>query len=180
MSTLIPDYFSLFGLDARFALEAEQLQRAYRTVQSHVHPDRFAAAGAAEQRAALQWATLANEAYQVLKSPVRRAGYLCERNGVAVSGQSGGRVAPEFLDLQMQWRQRLEQARLHGDTQELLALLGEAAAQQQRELGSLAARLDVDHDFNGAAEGVRRLMFIDKFIQELESGGEAAVASAAD
>ena len=62
MSTPIPDHFSLFGLEPRFALDAEQLVRAYRTVQSHVHPDRYAGAGAAEQRAALQWATQVNEA----------------------------------------------------------------------------------------------------------------------
>jgi len=104
--TAIPDHFSLFGLEPRFALNQQHLMRAYRTVQAHVHPDRHAASGAAEQRAALQWATLANEAYQVLSSPVRRAAYLCERNGVTVSGDSGATLAPDFLALQLEWRRR--------------------------------------------------------------------------
>ena len=89
VSVSLPDHFSLFGLEPRFGLDNDHLIRAYRTVQAHVHPDRYAGAGAAEQRAALQWATLANEAYQVLNSPVRRAAYLCELHDVEVSGESG-------------------------------------------------------------------------------------------
>jgi len=41
------------------------------------------------------------------------------------------------------------------------------------------AKLDVDHDFAGAADGVRRLMFIEKFIKELEATGDATLASPA-
>ena len=115
MSTTIPDHFSLFGLEPRFGLDSEHLERAYRTVQAHVHPDRYAAAGAAEQRAALQWATLANEAYQVLSSPVRRATYLCDRHGVAVAGESGRSMPPEFLALQLEWGQALEEIRRQRD-----------------------------------------------------------------
>ena len=106
----MPDHFSLFGLEPRFGLDNDRLIRAYRTVQSHVHPDRYAAAGSAEQRAALQWATLANEAYQVLSSPLRRAAYLCEQHGVPLTGESARSVPSDFLALQLEWR-RNDQAR---------------------------------------------------------------------
>ena len=46
------------------------------------HPDRFVNATDAEKRVAMQWATRANEAYQTLKNPQKRARYLCELNGV--------------------------------------------------------------------------------------------------
>ena len=179
VSTPIPDHFSLFGLEPRFALDPDGLTRAYRTVQAHVHPDRYAAAGAAEQRAALQWATLANEAYQVLSSPVRRAAYLCERNGVAVAGEAARSVPPEFLALQLHWRQALEEIRGSGDARALGGLRDEATALYQQELGRLESKLDVEHDFAGAAEGVRRIMFIEKFIKELEAAGDDALASPA-
>jgi len=172
----IPDHFSLFGLEPRFALDADQLSRAYRTVQSHVHPDRYAAAGAAEQRAALQWATLANEAYQVLSSPVRRAAYLCERHGEQVSGDLGRSMTAEFLELQMDWRQALEQMRRDPDPRRLEQLRLEARQHSERELQDLRCRLDVERDFAAAADAVRRLMFIEKFLDELEAAGTPDVS----
>jgi len=75
------DHFALFDLPPRFAIDEALLEQAYRRVQAQVHPDRFAAAGAAERRVAMQWATLANEAFRTLRSPLARAAYLCERTG---------------------------------------------------------------------------------------------------
>jgi molecular chaperone HscB len=181
MSTPIPDHFSLFGLEPRFGLDSEHLDRAYRTVQTHVHPDRYAAAGAAEQRAALQWATLANEAYQVLSSPVRRAAYLCDRHGVQVGGDSARSVPPDFLALQLEWRQALDEIReeRHDErnSARLRELRAEAAAMVQQELRQLQSKIDEERDFRGAAEGVRRLMFIEKFVSELEATSEADLPS---
>jgi molecular chaperone HscB len=57
------DHFHLFQLPVRFALDAGELEEAYRQVQTRVHPDRFAAASGAEKRVAMQWATRANEAF---------------------------------------------------------------------------------------------------------------------
>jgi len=71
-STAPPDYFSLFNLEPRFALLLDELDIAYRTLASQVHPDRFAAGTAAEQRRALELATHANEAYRALKTPLLR------------------------------------------------------------------------------------------------------------
>jgi molecular chaperone HscB len=179
MSTPVPDHFSLFGLEPRFGLDSDHLDRAYRTVQAHVHPDRYAAAGAAEQRAALQWATIANEAYQVLSSPVLRAAYLCDRQGVPVSGDSGRAVPPDFLTLQLDWRQALEQIRDARDPQRLHQLRAEATGLRQQELHTLESKIDVEHDFAAAADHVRRLMFIEKFIKELEATAEAEQTSPA-
>ena len=179
MSTAIPDHFSLFGLEPRFGLDDDDLTRAYRTVQSHVHPDRFAAAGAAEQRAALQWATLANEAYEVLSSPVRRAAYLCEKNGVPIAGDRAVSVSPDFLALQLEWRQALEQIERQHDSQRLTELRREVLALYQQELQGLESKLDIEHDFSAAAGAVRRVMFIDKFIKELEASGAEQQAAPA-
>ena len=75
-------HFELFGLQPAFKLDNEALERAYREIQSRVHPDRFAHAGDAERRASLQWTTRVNEAYRTLKNPVQRASHLLELRGV--------------------------------------------------------------------------------------------------
>ena len=83
-----PDHFQLFDLPASFALDRDALDRAFRSVQSSVHPDRHAAGSAVERRVAMQWATRANEAYQTLKSPLKRAAYLCEQAGVPIGAET--------------------------------------------------------------------------------------------
>ncbi|MEA5097896.1 MAG: co-chaperone HscB, partial [Burkholderiaceae bacterium] len=61
------NHFDLFHLPQQFALDMTALDSAYREVLGQVHPDRFVNASEADRRAALQWATQANEAYQTLK-----------------------------------------------------------------------------------------------------------------
>ncbi|MBR7784595.1 Fe-S protein assembly co-chaperone HscB, partial [Undibacterium luofuense] len=82
------NHFELFQLAPRFSLDMAQLDAAYREVQSQVHPDKFVQASEAEKRVAMQWATRANEAYQTLKKPLKRASYLCEIHGVDLETES--------------------------------------------------------------------------------------------
>ena len=82
------NHFELFQLQQRFSLNQAQLDTAYREVQSKVHPDKFVQASDAEKRVAMQWSTRANEAYQTLKKPLKRATYLCELHGVDLERDS--------------------------------------------------------------------------------------------
>ena len=84
-SSNLQSHFELFGLPPAFGLDGAALEKAYREIQSRVHPDRFAQAGDAERRASLQLTTRVNEAYRVLKDPVQRAKHLLELQGVDVA-----------------------------------------------------------------------------------------------
>jgi len=160
------DHFALFGLPARFALDEITLEQAYRRVQEQVHPDRFAAAGAAERRVAMQWSARANEAYRTLRSPLRRAAYLCERHGQPIDAESNTAMPADFLMQQMQWREELDEART-GDGAAARALAREVEARRDAVLARVADALDARHDFVAAAAGVRELHFIDRFRDEL-------------
>ena len=85
---LSDDDFMLFGVARRFAQDRDVLDARWRALQADVHPDRFAAEGAAAQRVAMQWAMRVNEAYQRLKDPLKRAAYLCVLHGVAIDAES--------------------------------------------------------------------------------------------
>jgi molecular chaperone HscB len=104
-------HFELFGLAPAFAVDAAALDRAYREIQSRVHPDRFAHAGDAERRASMQWTTRVNEAYRTLKSPVQRAKHLLELNGVDVAFETNTQMPSEFLVRQLELREALAEAR---------------------------------------------------------------------
>jgi molecular chaperone HscB len=160
------NHFELFHLPQRFEIDTEALDRAYHEVQNQAHPDRFASASGAEKRVAMQWATRANEAYQTLKNPLARAKYLCELNGVDLQVESNTAMPPAFLMQQMEWREALEDAHAAKDVGELENLEGELRAARKAEIAALAASLDVG-DFHAAAQGVRRMMFIEKFEEEV-------------
>jgi molecular chaperone HscB len=162
------NHFELFQLPRRFTLDMAALDRAYREVQGQVHPDRFVGAPAAEKRVAMQWATRANEAYQTLRNPFRRAAYLCELHGIDLQAESNTAMSPTFLMQQMEWREALEDAKASRDISALEELDGALRASRNAQLAQLGALLD-NEKFDEAAQGVRQLMFLEKFGEEVRS-----------
>lgn len=160
------DYFELFELPARFAIDISELEQTWRSKSSQVHPDRFATASDTEKRVAMQWASLINEAYQVLKNPIKRATYLCEQQGMDVAAESNTSMPSAFLFKQMEWREDLDAAAGNQEALEQLMqqVQGEADVLNQ-EMGDL---IDQQKDWSGAVEKLRQWMFIDKFRREIK------------
>jgi molecular chaperone HscB len=157
--------FVLFGLPERFALDRGDLDGRWRQLQGSVHPDRFAAEGAAAQRLAMQWSVRINEAYRRLREPLGRAAYLCELRGAAIAARSNTAMPGDFLMQQMAWREALDAAA--GDT-ELAVLDAEVRNAERDLLAQLATLLDgVSASPALAAERVRALMFIQRFRADL-------------
>jgi molecular chaperone HscB len=169
------NHFELFQLPQRFAVDASALDNAYRDVQSRVHPDKFVNATDAEKRVAMQWATRANEAYQTLKTPQKRAQYLCELNGVDLQTESNTAMPVAFLMQQMEWREALGDARAAKDSDALDALDRDLRAARKAQLAQIEQQLDAS-DFSAAAQGVRALMFLEKFGEEVRFAFEAIEA----
>src|SRR3569623_685438 len=109
------NHFDLFHLPQRFAIDTTTLDGASREVQNSVHHDKFVNATDTEKRVAMQWATRANEAYQTLKNPFKRAAYLCELNGIDLQTESNTAMPGEFLMRQMEWREALDDAKAARD-----------------------------------------------------------------
>jgi len=167
---LTSSHFELFGLAPAFALDQPRLDAAYRDIQSRVHPDRYAHAGDAERRASMQMTTRVNEAYRTLKNPVRRAKYLLEQNGVDVAFETNTAMPEDFLMAQLELREKLEEARSAGE----LRQLHERLALDKRALETQIAELvDARRDFHGAAGLVRKLMFLERFGEEIDAAYEA-------
>lgn len=159
------EYFTLFGLPERYALDLAQLDTAYRNVQGQVHPDRFANRPEAERRVAMQWATLVNEAFRTLRSPISRARYLLSRRGMDIDGERNTGMSSAFLMQQMEWREAVEESQK--DVEELDRLNRELARDERVMLDDLARAIDEAADLATAAELVRRLMFMEKLRLEI-------------
>lgn len=166
------DHFQLFGLARSFALDLDALERAFRDIQSRVHPDRYAHAGDAERRASMQWATRVNEAYRVLRNPVTRARHLLELRGVDVAFETNTAMPAEFLMEQMELREALEAATQARDATALERLGADITRGRTGLHAQIAERIDIRKDYAGAAELVRKLMFLDKLEAEIHSAFE--------
>lgn len=166
-------HFELFNLPAAFAIDLSRLDQAYRKLQAEVHPDRFAAAPAAERLRSMQLATQVNEAYQTLKSPLARARYLLHLNGVDTGEETNTSMPPEFLMRQMEWREAIEEAEQARDPDALDRLLAELRHESLALTDALRNDIDQTRNYAGAAEAVRKLRFLDKVQAEIEQAAEA-------
>lgn len=157
--------FVLFGLPERFEQDRATLDQRWKDLQRQVHPDRFAADAGVAQRLAMQWSVRINEAYQRLKQPLRRAAYLCELRGAPIQAENNTAMPAAFLMQQMEWREALDDA---SGADELLALSRATSEASRAWLERIAQALDIDHDAAQAAQGVRALMFVERFAAEVD------------
>ena len=167
---LSSDDFELFGIPRRFEQDRAALDARWLALQGEVHPDRFAAEGAAAQRVAVQWAVRVNEAYQRLKDPLRRAAYLCELGGVPVNAEDNTAMPTDFLMQQLEWREALEDA---SNDAQVEALAKDVEARRHVALDDIAATIDQHADWAAAARQVRALMFIERFAEDVDRRLEA-------
>ena len=157
--------FALFGVPERFAQDRAAIDARWKELQREVHPDRFAAQGAAAQRVAMQWSVRINEAYQRLKDPLKRAAYLCELRGAPIDAERNTAMPAEFLMEQMEWREALDDAATDHELEAVSDRLDEA---RRRVLHDIERLLDRDGDARAAAQQVRAMMFIERFAHDVE------------
>jgi molecular chaperone HscB len=161
------NYFTLFGLPTQFDVDLTLLDTRYRKIQTEVHPDKFVTASPAERLQSMQKATLANEAYQTLKNPTERAKHLLALKGIASLEESNTAMPTDFLMAQMEWRERIEDAKMAKD----VAALDAQLIEMKNEAKSLHAQLasELASKPEQAALTVRKLSFIDKISADVNA-----------
>jgi molecular chaperone HscB len=162
------DYFALFGLPPRYRFDPEQLDAAYRALQRAVHPDRYATAGDAERRVALQSSARVNEAYRALKDPVGRAQYLLSLRGIDALAETNTALPAEFLQRELERREAVGEAQAARDTDRLTALLREVQSDAAVLETALADRLEAEA-WESARDPVRELRFLTKVAGDIEA-----------
>ena len=158
--------FDLFGVPATFEQDVSLLDARWKELQRNAHPDRFAAQGAAAQRLAMQWSIRINEANRRLRSPLKRAAYLCELNGAPISAETNTAMPPAFLMQQMEWREALDEA---SDREAVEALGAEVDEARKAAIAQCAFLIDRQKDFPAAADQVRALMFLARFADDIDA-----------
>ncbi|MGB4811809.1 MAG: Fe-S protein assembly co-chaperone HscB [Methylophilaceae bacterium] len=156
------NYFDFFGLETQFNIEITALEAKFRTIQAQVHPDKFVTASSADQHKAMQTATLANDAYQTLKSPARRAVYLLSLKGINAVSETNTTMPMDFLMQQMEWREQLDEAKQARNVYALEVLAGVIKTEAKQLQAHFADNFDLKNDYASATDIARKLTFMDK------------------
>ena len=106
------DPFATLGLERAFELDLVKARAAHRELSRALHPDRYVGASATERRQALAKAVEVNEAWRIVRDPIRRAEALLALHGVhVVEDHRGGPTDPDFLMSILELREALSEAK---------------------------------------------------------------------
>ncbi len=161
------DHFSVLGVPRRWHQDAADLERAYKDRARQVHPDKFARADATARRTALTQAVAVNDAWRVLKDPVRRAEYL-----LGLWGTPGIEKTPVPQSLLMdvlERREALMDARLADDDGRVAALVGEVRACRLHELQILETGFATEPPpVEALVQALAAVRYWDRFLDEAD------------
>lgn len=165
------NHFELFGLPIAFDVSESGLSESYLSLQKRVHPDRYANKSATDQRIAVQASALINTAYQTLKSPLLRAEYMLELNGIDTANEMDTKMDMDFLMLQMQWRESLDGVDVSDvdhALSDLDALSDQVTERSATTLTRIKASID-GQDWLSARDATRELQFIERMKDEIRT-----------
>ena len=153
------DYFEVFGLPRRLAIDESALRRRFYELSRRHHPDFHQGAPPTEQLRALERSALVNAAYRALRDPLRRIEYLLrlEEGGQDHDGGPRKRTAsPGLLAEMFEVQEALEEAKTSGlDETGRRTLRAERArleARLREEEARLRGPLSADWDAAGPSE----------------------------
>ena len=153
------DYFAVFELPRKLAVDADALQRRFYELSRRHHPDFHQGASAEAQGEALATSALVNRAYRALRDPLARVEYLVAlESGGQPGDESKGKPRPpvDLLEEMMEVQEGLTEARAAGLGPDERARLTESrrqlAERYQAEEAAIVGRFG---DWDRAAVGER-------------------------
>ena len=165
-------YFEIFSLPVGWIIERAAVDARYRQLQQQFHPDRYAAKGDVDKRLAVQTAALINDAYQTLISPLKRAQYLMQLDGIDADQESHITSDGAFLMSQIDLREELADIGQDGPSPAAL----EALARLEQRIGGTYAGLQDEFsahysagDLAAAFEIVAKRQFFVKLLEQVEA-----------
>lgn len=164
-------HFSVFGLEPSVELDVKALEARFRELSLAWHPDRAPSGDARARLEAVSRTALLNDAFAVLKDPVRRALYLLKLHGVDLESETGAARAQmpmDFLEEVMERREALDHAMAQKDHARVQALADEVRAQRGRSLAAGQAALAA-RDVTAATHALGRVRYYTRFLEQVDA-----------
>ena len=166
------NYFEVFGLPRRLAVDGAELQRRFYELSRRHHPDFHHGASPDEQAVALDASARLNAAYRALRDPIARIEYLVRleegretREGATVKPQAPPELLAEMFEIQEVLAEAKAAGELADDVRQTLRNQRERLRERHRaEEARLTGPLSQAWD---AAEGAGRPAMLEAFKQSL-------------
>ena len=157
------DYFTLFDLPRSYMLSESDLHKRYIALQRQTHPDKLIGKSAAERIEAIQLSMRVNDGYDTLQSPLSRAEYLLELNGIFVNTEDDTLKPDHALLMEvMELREQLSEC----DTAPALkAIMEDIKTSMSRTITELEGAF-ATNSFERAAHLTMRLKYLGKSLEE--------------
>ncbi len=160
------DPFSTLGLAHTFDIDMRAAEKAHRELSRALHPDKYASSGASERRDALNRAADVNEAWRIVRDPVRRAEALFSLAGVEVGETKEPKPDAELLMDVLEKREALSDAKAAHDAGRVRALVEEVTAREKHIEALLSGAKAFDASLVGKLGEMR---FYRRFLDEASS-----------
>jgi molecular chaperone HscB len=161
------DPFALLGAPRRFDLDLSRLEKTHRELSRALHPDKFAQAGASERRASLEKAASVNEAWRIVRDPIRRAEALFRLAGAETGDGKEPKASPMFLMDMMEQREALAEARQKRDLRAVRVIGAEMHSRAARVTEALTAAFAKEPPDLTALPLLGELRFYARFREEI-------------
>lgn len=169
---LTRNYFELFGFAEKFLIDQEQLAEKYRSFQSAWHPDKFANASDQERRISVQTTAFINEAYETLRSDLKRSHYLLKLSDVEFNADTETSSDAEFLMQTMELHEQVEDAsNAQNPLNDLDKLSKELKVQQQMLISVFTTQFEKG-ELNMAKEAALKLQFYERLTNQVRKKTE--------
>ncbi|ACV26915.1 Fe-S protein assembly co-chaperone HscB [Kangiella koreensis] len=171
------NYFEMFGLEPNFSIDIPKVSAKLRTLLNSVHPDRFASSGAQQQMLSMQKTTQLNDAFAVLKNPVKRAQYLLRLKTGIDTAKDHTVNDPEFLMQQLELREELEDIVASGDISRLNQFadkISELEEKQEEQMSELFAHQPLNTE--ELEKAIYKLQFLHKTLSDIEQAEDKLIS----
>jgi molecular chaperone HscB len=160
------NFFTLFEMPLSSEVDTVLLEQKYKQLQAQLHPDRHVDKQGGSKLAAIQQASLLNDAYATLKAPLRRAEHLLYLKGIDTSSYAQADLDKDFLLSQLKLREKLEDLQIRKNPEALEAMHRQMEHELASKWSKFSARFD-GGDFQAAYQTFRELQFLHKLIEEI-------------
>lgn len=157
------DFFTKLCMPIDFEIGRKNLEVAYFALQRKLHPDLFINKSEKEKTLSLQQTMVLNEAFDTLKSPLKRAEYILNLQGILVNKDGQGiKPSQKILMESMEARQELSEA----NAEKKIEIERRTIENKMLCIADIKDQL-CDKKFDKAAQSTIRLRYLEKLIEEV-------------
>lgn len=149
--------FEVFNLPLQFKIDLETLNTKYQTLQKQLHPDNFI--NHPDSLLSTMVSAHVNSAYNTLNSPLLKTIELLHQNGISFDLNEDKILPPEFLMLQMELYEEIEDA--NGNTEQL-EKLAQKLVNITNNLDNEIANNFAVSNFSAVIDNAKKLAFYNK------------------